>query len=119
MRKRKIFSIFMVIFMIFMMTMCAFSWFFPNSGEWIDNWHSFSSNSFWIIACIIFSIIFFPIACYYFYRKHSWFSMCNWDWEKDNFSSKEKDRYIDILKTRLAKGEINEEEFDRLKVKFK
>jgi uncharacterized membrane protein len=37
--------------------------------------------------------------------------MCNWDWEKD--------KYIDILKTRLAKGEINEEEFDRLKEKFK
>ncbi|NIM16167.1 MAG: hypothetical protein GTO45_29535 [Candidatus Aminicenantes bacterium] len=125
MRNRNKFP-FMIILPIFCMIMMFFMIFF--SSGWKGNAESnegfsrhFPGNSPWIIFCIIFMVFMFILFIFHCIRNR-WGSrgsrMCDWNWWRD-WKQDDTQNPIDILKTRLAKGEISEEEYDKLMKKIK
>ncbi len=74
------------------------------------------------IVCIGFMAVMMILCIFFCFRsKNRWSNMCDWKGWRDRgpWEKEEEKNPVEILKARLAKGEISEQEYDRLIEKLK
>lgn len=114
----------MSIFCIAFICVMIFTWANNDWREQADPSRGFSNffHSPLGIVCIIFMGV-MMILCMFscFAKDNRQNNMCDWNWWRDRgpWKNEEEKDPVEILKTRLAKGEINEQEYDRLIEKLK
>ena len=85
----------------------------------MENCESFMHwGHFGFSTCLVFFIFMFFmfLMCSFFYRRRRW----SWMWhDSECWKSTKTDNAENILKNRLAKGEINEVEYDNLLKKIR
>lgn len=118
----------LIIFFLFIAALCMMCLlFWPFWGMGMGNYgYMHMPMSPWYVLIPIFFILMIAICIWGCGARRHWPNMCDWEkWKQWHEKQNEPpgneppmQKPIEILKTRLAKGEINEEEYDRLLAKI-
>lgn len=115
-----------IIFVLFIAALFIMSFLFWPTWGMGNYGYMHMPMSPWYVLIPFFFILMIAICILGCGARRRWSNMCNWEeWKHGHERRNEppgnepsEQNPIEILKTRLAKGEINEEEYDRLLAKI-